>query len=385
MTTAKLHLPFIDGLRGIATLAVFLFHANGAAFDRWEFGWDGWFRDYSVAAPFLVSFPLTYGWCGVPIFFVISGFCIHLSHQKSPRDGWSGFWQRRFWRIYPPYLVAVIVFFFLWPPGNFSGMGDLSRQRQLWSHLSLVHNLDARTFSGINASFWSIAVEAQLYLVYPLLVGLVAIIGWRNSLVLAFVLEVCGNYSGPLGKMVFGVQTPFLISHSPLSYCASWSLGAYLAQCYLDKRSSHLSRIRFDVAVLIALAVPLFKPTDPLRFFAFALATAVAMDRLISGAWTLPKGRAFQWGWRHLTFLGVVSYSFYLYNQPIVHLTDDVTAAILSGYELPALVKFLAVVAWYPVILLLSYASFVLIEMPAARWGKKLQAKVVHGLSGESP
>jgi peptidoglycan/LPS O-acetylase OafA/YrhL len=50
------------------------------------------------------------GWVGVPIFFTVSGFCIHLSYQRSRENGFKRFFTRRFFRIYPPYLLAVLFF-----------------------------------------------------------------------------------------------------------------------------------------------------------------------------------------------------------------------------------------------------------------------------------
>lgn len=371
MMVAKTHLPFLDGLRGLAAFAVFLFHAYATAFNIDHLPWNGWFRDFRPlqSAPYLV--PLTYGWCGVPIFFVVSGFCIHLSHQRDPQAGWAEFWRRRFWRIYPPYLLAVLVFFFVWPWGTVIGIETPERQRQLWSHLLLVHNLDQRTIFGITGPLWSIAVEVQLYLIYPLLLMLIARSGWRQALFLACILEVAGNYSEPCSLKLFGSRSPYVISKSPFSFWASWSLGAYLAQCCLDHKPSVLSRIRFDTVALIALALPLFKPTEPLSFFAFAVAAGVAVDRLVSGAWSPPTGPVGSVCWRHLAFLGTVSYSFYLMHQPFIGLTEKVSSLLIPGLVLSEPGKVLAALAWYPVILLLSSITYVAIEMPAARVGRR--------------
>jgi peptidoglycan/LPS O-acetylase OafA/YrhL len=51
---------------------------------------------------------------GVPIFFVVSGFCIHVSFQQQSRE-WGGFFLRRFFRLYPAYLAAVLLFMLLNP------------------------------------------------------------------------------------------------------------------------------------------------------------------------------------------------------------------------------------------------------------------------------
>jgi peptidoglycan/LPS O-acetylase OafA/YrhL len=63
---------------------------------------------------------LTYGHMGVAMFFVVSGFCIHLSHARSNSRSWVEFSRRRFFRIYPPYLLSLLVFYFMWPFRTYS-------------------------------------------------------------------------------------------------------------------------------------------------------------------------------------------------------------------------------------------------------------------------
>lgn len=159
--------PHIDYIRGFASLAVFLFHVVGLVFGFDKLPWNGWCRNFWAPTSFLLLYPLTYGSYGVAIFFVVSGFCIHLSFLSNPKKCWINFAERRFFRIYPPYLFAFLLFFFVWPWGNFS---DFSEERigQFVTHLLAIHNIDERYFFGVNPSFWSIAVELQLYAIYPL-------------------------------------------------------------------------------------------------------------------------------------------------------------------------------------------------------------------------
>ncbi len=120
MNRANEHLPFLDGIRGIAILAVYLYHSLGTSFGFDQLPWVGMFRDFETSRSFLLLYPVTYGFAGVAVFFEVSGFCIHLSHQRSRDKGWGCFFSRRFFRIFPPYLLAVCLFFFIWPWGSLS-------------------------------------------------------------------------------------------------------------------------------------------------------------------------------------------------------------------------------------------------------------------------
>src|SRR4051794_33828652 len=113
------HLKSIDILRGVAVLVVFSFHC--------------------LTASFHVSiFDQLLGTAGVAIFFAISGFCIHLSFSRQP--DWGVFWLRRAFRLYPAYLLAVVLF----------SAGPLRDVWQISSHLLLIHNFYVKTIYGLN-------------------------------------------------------------------------------------------------------------------------------------------------------------------------------------------------------------------------------------------
>src|SRR4051794_24338586 len=96
-------LASVDFLRGFAALAVVFHHA--LFYDAPPSNPPGYFRvAYSI---------LHHGQLGVPLFFVISGFCIHLNWaRRYAESGQQGldflrFWKRRFHRLYPPYFIAL--------------------------------------------------------------------------------------------------------------------------------------------------------------------------------------------------------------------------------------------------------------------------------------
>lgn len=102
-------LQSIDALRGVAALGVVLYHAVMQTTNSVP----GNFFRWPVK---LVQFASSFGYIGVFLFFVISGFCIHLQWAKSRANGqqpaiqFGAFWRRRFRRLYPPYLIAFALF-----------------------------------------------------------------------------------------------------------------------------------------------------------------------------------------------------------------------------------------------------------------------------------
>src|SRR6266700_378444 len=99
----------IDALRGIAALGVVLYHAvlqTTSAVPNNLFRWP----------VKLLQFVSSFGYIGVFLFFVISGFCIHLQWAKSRATQqaqairFGSFWRRRIRRLYPPYLIAFALF-----------------------------------------------------------------------------------------------------------------------------------------------------------------------------------------------------------------------------------------------------------------------------------
>jgi peptidoglycan/LPS O-acetylase OafA/YrhL len=279
-------IEILDHVRGVAIISVFLFHALAAAFGYSMLSWNGWFRSFSVPASFIALLPLNIGWIGVPIFFVVSGFCIHASFQRGDQK-WSSFWIRRFFRIYPAYLAALLLFACCYT-GN-----DL--WLQLRNHLLLIHNFDARTVHGINTSFWTIAVEAQLYLVYPLLLVLVGKIGWQRTLIALATYEFLMRGWGGVVQSMLAAQmripsfifnlSPILyyLNATPLTYWFSWAIGAFIADEFLNSRPLSFSRISVPLLGLLVLLSYFARPLSPFFFPLSALLAAAAISKCLFG------------------------------------------------------------------------------------------------------
>src|ERR1044072_5931578 len=211
----------IDALRGIAALGLVFYHAV----EQGKSVPDNLLQ-YPVR---LVQFASSFGYIGVFLFFVISGFCIHLQWARTKAAGaepeirFGTFWKRRTRRLYPPYIITLLIFLLLtaWTTGiNLTHFFFYD----VVMHLLMLHNLDPSTCYTINGVFWTLAVEEQLYLAYFLLLFMRVRWGWGVT------IAVC--LFARLGWMVFShvvwLKTGFGIPvpEGAASHWFTWALGA---------------------------------------------------------------------------------------------------------------------------------------------------------------
>jgi peptidoglycan/LPS O-acetylase OafA/YrhL len=154
-------LPALDELRAVAVLMVFAFHS------------------YVLVENPLAPAPAWYGalfrslWSGVDLFFVLSGFLISgiLLDTREQPGMLKTFYLRRTLRIFPLYYATLLLWFVLlrplWSPsGQFQAME--AAQGWFWSYS---FNIRAALYGPIPSffdHFWSLAVEEQFYLIWPL-------------------------------------------------------------------------------------------------------------------------------------------------------------------------------------------------------------------------
>jgi len=152
----------LDHLRAFAISYVLLFHYR-------LFGHPEW-----------VNAAGDFGWTGVDLFFVLSGFLISgqlfATIAKGRAISLSGFFIKRFFRIIPPYLVMV----FLYAAIPF--LREREQMAPLWRYLTFTTNfgLDVSK-TGTFTHSWSLCVEEQFYLVLPLVILLVNYMGWGKK------------------------------------------------------------------------------------------------------------------------------------------------------------------------------------------------------------
>jgi peptidoglycan/LPS O-acetylase OafA/YrhL len=311
----------IDFLRGSAAMAVVIHHA--VLFGNRPPTETPWFQ-----ALFWV---LTHGHLGVPLFFVISGFCIHMRWARQQaatgeaRVDFLAFWKRRFWRLYPPYLVALVITMALVLVAIRMGSTAASitrypEPRSLWigidfvAHVFMLHGFHpALDEAGGNPVYWTLAREEWLYLIYfPLLF-------WRRSwgtvpaVIVTFVLGIVLQVTM---RPVFGDSDWWrVINKSVITLWIQWSLGMLAAEAYVGLvKLPAWCRALWLVPVWAVLAevndaydTPLTPALWGMTFFTLL---NYCVTREQEGRW--PNFALTNW----LAHVGLFSYSLYLIHYP---------------------------------------------------------------------
>lgn len=331
-------LDFIDALRGFACLWVLVHHS-----------FESLPANVTTSVfPFNVFAPVArIGWLGVSLFLVLSGFCLYypLVRRTEPRAvnlNLKQFARRRAMRILPPYMAVVALFTGIaWYGVDWI---ETVRTRDLVTHVFMVHNFFPSTFASINPALWSLALEVQLYIIFPLFVWLAAKKGLKTLAAFSFLVAVSWQTVVWL-KYGFSLQwqAPLAVAYHALpARCFEFAAGMIAAAVVARSRgrvagagevqqagglrygrpevcATRRAKVRAALLVFalagpalwFVLSVSRFGPLcDQVWGIIFASAV-VLLSTLPQAVWS---GSGLRW----LTALGTVSYSVYLVHQPLI-------------------------------------------------------------------
>src|SRR5882762_6510727 len=296
------YIPQFDGLRGVAILLVLIGHSG-----------------------FLEALPhagmLEYARFGVDLFFVLSGFLITgiLTDSKGSRHYFRNFYARRALRIWPLYYLVLFVAFVVVPlfePAMRPTAAGVWPAFVFYvQNIALVHR-DTYPF-GLGAT-WSLAVEEQFYLTWPLLVFLLK----KRTLAIFSVLLVVVSLSLRLSFHFHGAPLGF-VHFFTLSRLDAIALGS-LAALWLRSPSCTFVRWRirayqflgFGVAGTILARILMHRNSSVVGYTFLAIAfTGLLGISLTSDSQSSLLGRSLSAGW--LRYIGRISYGIYLLHYPL--------------------------------------------------------------------
>ncbi|MEO5886733.1 MAG: acyltransferase [Anaerolineales bacterium] len=355
-------IPGLDGLRAIAFLLVFAFHT-----------------DY-----------LQFGWVGVSLFFVLSGFLItgillDMKKTLATRDYFFKFYGRRFLRIFPLYYfylilmtaLAIWLFSILYRPLYMQIFLD-----QVWYAVFYVYDFFFGTidfnYSFFLDHFWSLSVEEQFYIFWPLLILLVPEKSLRKLFLgviafgLIFRIAFLLMYRAGIFRFLAD-SAPLAIFPLPFSHIDAFAFGAYISRFAIPKAREQFLPLLISLPVIgfasqyiatggigtiSSLGYPILLPNAYQFIWGYTLLNYFFAVTIFSVAKYGLFNRFLEWS--PLRYLGKISYGLYVYHFPIIWFSIRVRDfGVVDPFAKPiiALISFIAT-------LLVASISYQYLEKP---------------------
>jgi len=285
----------IQSLRAISVLLVYFYHLKIDFFQK--------------------------GFLGVDIFFVISGFVITQSiysdYLKTKKIDLINFFSKRIKRIIPNLLfitTTIYIFFLILGPPNISKWLDylsslfgVSNFYFLFSDKGYFYNI----FDNPFAHTWSLGVEEQFYLIYPIFIFLIFKFFKKKVEVLVYFLSFLIVISLTFSIYFFSKDSDFIFYFSPLRF---WEIG-FGCLCFLMSKNVNKNHFISNFSLIIVLFTTLLN----LNFF-YLLNNVLVI--FFSGLFIIYYKKNYIFENKIFVSLGKISYSFYLWHLPVIFFFD---------------------------------------------------------------
>lgn len=343
--------PEIDGLRAIAVLSVVILHA-----------------DFLIGGKNIIPG----GFLGVDIFFVISGYLITriiFTELQDNRFSILQFYERRARRILPPLLLVMLVSF----PVTYLFMMPLELEQYSYSIIMSLLFVSNIWFSYTEWGYWaepaelspflhmwSLSVEEQFYVFFPLLLIFIRKMEKREQFAVLFACFVLSLWQAQKTSLIFQQASFFM------PYTRAWELLAGALIVYIEPHLKNIKSKRLVVSgllysAIVAVIAPMFLYASDILHPSFytlvpVLGTAVIIALAEERVWLIRVLSS-----RPFVFVGLVSYSFYLWHLPVLILGSYFVIDPNMQQEASVLERLL----WIVVSFILAVVSTLYLERPA--------------------
>ena len=271
----------IDALRGLAAIAVVLYHYT--------------FRYHQIFDGTPATFLFEYGYLGVEIFFGISGFVILMTLEKSKTV--TDFIISRLSRLYPAYWTALILTFgasVIWPlSGRTVSLPEALVNLTMWQEVV--------GFRHVDGVYWSLQVE----LIFYTLMIFLFVVGWLPRAIFAMIIWMVISMASKLLSVILGYSVPYRMEQLLLlPYCGFFSIGAVSYVAFRARKLSWEALFSFALAVVVSGLWRGIEGAVVATFASFLFSLIVLRKSSILRA-------------KILVGLGAISYPLYLVHQNI--------------------------------------------------------------------
>lgn len=371
------HIGVLDGIRAVSILLVAWYHI-------WQQSWL-----VPVAGPLNLDWLVRHGAILVDMLILLSGFCLFLPYAREMVFGekaqkCSEFYIKRVARIVPSYYFSlfVVLILFAIPFNEYQGnIGYMAKD--IITHLTFTHNLfpDIIQPTKLNCVLWTVALEVQFYLIFPLLAK------WfrKKPIVTYVVMTVVGlTCSFIIGANFENLSAGIWVNH-PLTFISVYAngmLGAWLYMLYAKKRKE-----RTTTEGLIGLVIAI---ASIVAYYFMCISRGMTQEQqrwqvenryllslifLAFVAGTIISCKWFQkiWDNKVMVFLATVSFNYYICHQYLAVKCKEFRFPDWVGLELPNMTGDVEWQWQYTIVcfgfsLLIAVAMTYLIERPAAKW-----------------
>lgn len=347
----------MDGWRFLSVLLVLISHSKETQnFPDFLDKWIRW---------------LPNGDFGVEFFFVISGFLITFlmlkEHEKTSNLNIGQFYLRRIFRILPAYFTYLLVLYVL------VVFTSLKIPLKSWIAL-LTFTVNYIDVPWIGAHIWSLSVEEQFYMIWPILFWFLIVN--RNSIKSCLLFLAIPIAIAPIFRTLgYIYHYPFPVGyHSFFCRSDSLAIGSFLAFILFFKSRETQIFIKKYIRLLLFLSIVLIGvPLVLTRLFIFGVITvplantsnAIAIALIIGISINHPNKKLFRWlEWKPFISLGVMSYSIYLWQM--IFCTKP------SDFGMKYSPWFLIFPYWFIPVFLVAFLSYNFIEKPFLNINKRL-------------
>ncbi|MGE8204581.1 acyltransferase family protein [Heyndrickxia sp. NPDC080065] len=366
----------IDSLRGIAVMLVMTSHIS-----------------LVTAIPLLSSlfsfyFPLNMlfqGDSAVNCFFILSGFVLYLPYCYGIQSTYGIFLAKRFFRVYIPYLIAIVLSIASCMLFSKEGINELSgwfnnswtepvTVKNVLNHVLVIGNFNSNIFNNV---IWYIVQDIRISIIFPIIAFIIMRINWKISLLFGLCLSLIGGLNQIFHwQLNAGYHTSIFYT---FQYMNMFIIGGIIAKHLNDIRKTYenLTLAKKIIILLFAfisanynfIASMIMNKIGLYFYGDLASNYCVALGSVTIIVFALFSRRVHRFLFnKPLLFLGKISYSLFLYHLPILYSLIYCFYDVISVWVIYLLTLLLSIImatiAWY------------LFERPSIRYGKYVISKI---------